>query len=74
MALFPKKYDKRTSLDEYIRYMIAQLEHYASSENKKRIETEKTILSLEKKLKDLEIYCAEMKQFIDSMKEASNEQ
>lgn len=72
MALFGRKYDKRTRPEDYIQYMADQLEHYVSVENKRRIEVDKTINELTKKLNKLRQDCDEMKQFIESIKEASN--
>lgn len=72
MALFGRKYDKRTRPEDYIQYMADQLEHYVSVENKRRIETDNTIEKLTKELNKLGRDCDEMKQFIESIKEASN--
>lgn len=72
MALFGRKYDKRTRPEDYIQYMTDQLEHYVSVENKRRIEVDKTINELTKELNKLRRDCDEMKQFIASIKEASN--
>ena len=72
MALLDRKYDKRTSLEEYVKYMADQLEHYVSVENKRRIEADKTIKDLTKQLNELRKDCEDMKRFIDSIKEANN--
>lgn len=72
MPLFDRKYDKHTRPEDYIKYMIDQLEHYVSVENKRRIEADKTIKDLTKQLNELRKDCEDMKRFIDSIKEANN--
>lgn len=72
MPLFDRKYDKHTRPEDYIKYMIDQLEHYVSVENKRKADADNTIKELSKKLNELKRDCEEMKQFIDSIKEANN--
>ena len=73
MALFGRKYDKRTRPEDYIQYMADQLEHYVSIENKRRADADNTIKELSKKLNELKRDCEEMRRFIETIKEANNE-